>query len=259
MISINDVTKRFGQVTAVQSLSLHVEKGEFFGLIGLNGAGKTTTLKMLVGLLFPDEGTITIGGRDFRREPQQIKARLGYIPDQPYIYDKLSGREFLYFVGGLYRMSRPEIDRRMAFLFELFSVEKWADYRAEEYSHGMRQKIVFCSALLHSPELVILDEPLVGLDPQSGKLVKDLMRLMVREQGITIIMSTHTLAVAEALCDRIGIIHLGKLMHLGTVAEVRAGAGDLEEAFLSLLGGSIEARLYDREAASLLELPELPE
>ena len=254
MIHVDGVSKSFGNAKAVRDLSLDVRRGEFFGFLGLNGAGKTTTIKMAVGLLRPDAGRIIIGGLDVGEKPQQVKSRLGYIPDEPYIYEKLSGREFLRFVGGLYGMQHGDIERRTEFLFWLFGVGNWGDLRAEGYSHGMRQKIVMSAAFIHSPEVVILDEPLVGLDPQSGKLVKDMLKLMSQE-GTTIFMSTHTLSVAEELCDRIGIIHKGVLSALGTVDEIKqlseGGSGSLESAFLDLMGGSIQARLYNSSDAAL--------
>jgi len=254
MIEIVNVTKKFGRVVAVSDLSLKVEAGEFFGFLGPNGAGKTTTIKLLTGLLKPTSGRIFIGGIDITKEPEKAKQKIGYIPDNPYIYDKLSGREFLKFVGGLYGMSDREIDRRIDWLFDLFQVGSWGDERSESYSHGMKQKIVMASAFLHSPEVIIIDEPMVGLDPQSSRLVKDMLKLASR-MGTTVFLSTHTLSIAEELCDRIGIVNQGKLVALGTLEELRRQAEErgvenvsgnsLEDLFLSLTGGQLQAKFID--------------
>ncbi len=243
ILKFDNVSKFFGTTVAVYQLNLEVEEGEFFGFLGPNGAGKTTTIKMATGLLHPTEGRITIGGLDIHKYPEEAKRLIGYIPDSPFIYEKLTGREFLHFVGGLYGMSERSIRNRVGWLFELFKIGDWGDELAGSYSHGMKQKIVFSSALLHNPKLIIIDEPLVGLDPQSQKLVKDVLSQLV-SMNHTVFMSTHTLPVAEELCTRIGIIHEGKLLQTGTIDELKEQAHtkgtSLESLFLDLTGGKLE-------------------
>ncbi len=254
MIEMMNVTKKFHQVVAISDLSLKIGLGEFFGFLGPNGAGKTTTIKLLAGLLKPTSGRILIGGTDITEEPEKAKQRIGYIPDNPYTYNKLSGREFLKFVGGLYGIDKSEIERRIDWLFDLFQITEWGDEKSESYSHGMKQKIVMASAFLHSPEIIIIDEPMVGLDPQSARLVKDMLK-SASKMGTTVFLSTHTLTVAEELCDRIGIVNQGKLVALGTFEELKnqaeeAGMGSfsgdsLEDLFLSLTGGQLQAKFID--------------
>ncbi len=240
MIELTDITKKYGQKEAISELTLKVEKGEFFGFLGPNGAGKTTTIKMMAGLLKPNAGTVRIAGIDIGRQPEEAKMKTAYIPDSPYIYEKLTAREYLEFTGGLYRMTPGKIKSQSEWLFDLFGMNGWADNRCEEYSHGMRQKVVFCSAFLHDPDVLIVDEPMVGLDPQSVRLVKDLLKLYSRK-GTTVFISTHTLTVAEELCDRIGIVHNGRLIALGTLSELRSIAAaegqNLESLFLKMTGG----------------------
>jgi len=211
-----------------------------------NGAGKTTTVKMMSGLLRPDKGIVKICGIDIQKNPEDAKMRTGYIPDSPYLYEKLTAREYLGFIGGLYKLSQKTIKSQTEWLFELFGMESWVDNRCEEYSHGMRQKLIFCSAFLHDPDVLIIDEPMVGLDPQSGRLIKDLLKLL-SQKGTTIFVSTHTLNLAEELCDRIGIVYNGKLIACGTLDELRSKAeveGDnLESLFLKLTGGPRTANL----------------
>ncbi|HDG68539.1 MAG TPA: ABC transporter ATP-binding protein [candidate division Zixibacteria bacterium] len=249
MLEIKNFTKRYGDVVAVDSLNLSVDRGELFGFLGPNGAGKTTTIKTIVGLLRPDEGQITIGGYDIVAQPEQAKRLIGYIPDNPYIYDRLTGREFLELVGSLYGMDKKLIQERIEFLFDLFGIEEWGDEYAAEYSHGMRQKVIMASAIMHDPALIVIDEPMVGLDPQSQRLVKGVMRKLI-ERGTAIFMSTHTLAVAEEVCTRIGIIHKGKLMKVGTLEQLRADAKmegkSLEDLFVALTGGEREIKLWDQ-------------
>ena len=237
MVDIDGVTKRFKKTVAVDNLSLDIPRGEFFGFLGPNGAGKTTTIKMITGLLQPTDGNVRVAGIDVGENPEDAKQRIGYIPDSPYIYDKLTGREFLNLVGGLYDMPRKKIISRVDWLFELFGIESWGDDFAGEYSHGMRQKIVMASALLHDPELIVIDEPMVGLDPQSQRLVKDILSRLV-ERGTTIFMSTHTLSVAAELCGRIGLISRGRLI------ETIPGATEteLERRILEITGG--ERRVF---------------
>ncbi len=246
MIELIKVTKKYGNKTAVDDLSLHIETGECFGFLGPNGAGKTTTIKLMTGLLRPGSGTIRICGSDIIKHPEAAKMKTGYVPDSPYIYEKLTAREYLEFTGGLYDMSPEKIRSQTEWLFDLFGMDGWADHRCEEYSHGMRQKVVFCSAFLHDPEVLIVDEPMVGLDPQSMRLVKDLLKLF-SSKGTAIFMSTHSLGVAEELCDRIGIVHNGELIGLGTLDELGSMAAtegeNLESLFLKMTGGPRRADL----------------
>ena len=246
MIELLKVTKKFGKKTAVDDLSLHIKTGEFFGFLGPNGAGKTTTIKLMTGLLRPESGTIRICGTDIIKDPEAAKMKTGYVPDAPYIYEKLTAREYLEFTGGLYDMSPEKIRSQTEWLFDLFGMDGWVDSRCEEYSHGMRQKVVFCSAFLHDPEVLIVDEPMVGLDPQSMRLVKDLLKLY-SSRGTAIFVSTHILSVAEELCDRIGIIHNGRLIGLGTLDELgsmaTAEGENLESLFLKMTGGPRQANL----------------
>jgi ABC-2 type transport system ATP-binding protein len=248
MIELQALTKRYGTFTAVDSVDLTVPRGELFGFLGPNGAGKTTTLRMIAGILRPTSGSIRIGGIDVAADPIAAKARLGFIPDRPFIYEKLTGSEFLRFVAGLYDQKGPAIDHRARELLALFDLEEWRDELVESYSHGMRQKLIIASAFVHRPEVIVVDEPHVGLDPKAMRILKDLFREYVR-RGHTIMMSTHTLEVAEAMCDRIGIIQGGRIRACGTMAELRAGAAagtaGLEEIFLRLTGENAARELVD--------------
>ena len=243
MIEFLGVTKRFGPKVAVDHLDLTVPKGEFFAFLGPNGAGKTTSIKVLVGLLRPDEGSARICGYDIATQPVEAKARVSYVPDQPYLYDKLSGREFLEFVARLYRLDQRHAERRIAELAEQLAFGDFMDELTEGYSHGMKQRVVIAAALLHEPEVMVVDEPMVGLDPRSMRVVKDILRARSRA-GATIFMSTHTLAVAEELADRIGIIVHGRLIALGRQADLHRAAGrqeGLEDLFLRLTAEEGEA------------------
>ncbi len=237
MIELTGLTKRYGSFTAVDAIDLHVPKGELFGFLGPNGAGKTTTLRMIAGILRPTAGTVRIGGVDIAADPMTAKSILGFIPDRPFIYEKLTGIEFLRFVGGLYSQSGKDIERRGRELLALFDLEEWRDELVESYSHGMRQKLIISSALVHRPDVIVVDEPMVGLDPKAARILKDLFREYVR-RGHTIMMSTHTLAVAETMCDRIAIMQAGKIRALGTMDDLRAasahGEAGLEDIFLRL-------------------------
>ncbi|MEW6684822.1 MAG: ABC transporter ATP-binding protein [Candidatus Edwardsbacteria bacterium] len=237
MVSLSHLTKKFAETVAVSNLNLNLKSGEIFGFLGPNGAGKTTTLKLIAGLLRPTEGTIEVCGYNVQKEPERVKSLLGYVPDNPFIYEALSGREFLWFVGGLYRMEKREIEKRIAYYFEVFGINNWADASTEGYSHGMRQKIVLISALFHNPKVIIIDEPMVGLDPQSAHLVREIFK-EERNKGKTIFLSTHTLSLAETICDRIGIINKGKLIALGMVEELRQlsekRSKNLEELYFEL-------------------------
>jgi ABC-2 type transport system ATP-binding protein len=252
MIRLTNLTKRYGSFTAVDGIDLEVPSGELFGFLGPNGAGKTTTLRMIAGILKPTSGRVEIGGDDLERKPRKAKTRMGFIPDRPFVYDKLTGAEFLRFVAALYGQEGPVIERRMDELLKLFDLAPWKDELTESYSHGMRQKLIISSALIHQPEVIVVDEPMVGLDPKSARLLKDLFREFTSRGG-TILMSTHTLEVAEDMCDRIGIIQGGKIVACGTMAELRhqfaAGDASLEDLFLRLTGGVSELELghvFDR-------------
>lgn len=233
MIELRDVVKTFGSFVAVDHISLTIEKGEFFGFLGPNGAGKTTTIKMLTGLYEPTSGQCVIGGHDIQREPLEAKKQFGYVPDQPYLYEKLTGREFLYFVGGLFGLADREVRARIDDFADLFELSRFIDKRAEEYSQGMRQRIVLSAALLHNPSVLIIDEPLVGLDPRSARLVKDTLKQRTRD-GMTVFMSTHLLEIVEELCDRIGIIKDGRLIYEERQSSARSFNGQLESIFLEL-------------------------
>jgi ABC-2 type transport system ATP-binding protein len=239
MIQIKGLTKKYGTFTAVDAIDLEVPRGQLFGFLGPNGAGKTTTLRMIAGILRPTTGTVRIGDIDIGTHPAAAKALLGYIPDRPFIYEKLTGGEFLRFVAGLYGQSGPVVEHRMAELLTLFDLFQWRDELVESYSHGMRQKLIISSAFLHRPEVIVVDEPMIGLDPKAARILKDLFREYV-SRGHTIMMSTHTMEVAESLCDRIAIIHGGRIRAAGTMQElyasVEAGAKGLEELFLRLTG-----------------------
>ncbi len=250
MIQLKALTKKYGTFTAVDAINLEVPHGQLFGFLGPNGAGKTTTLRMIAGILRPTAGTVHINGIDVAKDPIAAKAVLGYIPDRPFIYEKLTGAEFLRFVAGLYGQDGPVIERRMTELLTLFDLLEWRDELVESYSHGMRQKLIISSAFVHRPEVIVVDEPMVGLDPKAAKILKDLFREYTR-RGHTIMMSTHTLEVAETLCDRVAIIAKGKIRACGTMTELRAEAartGDsqgLEQIFLRLTGENAARELVE--------------
>src|SRR3982751_1451263 len=238
MIKLTNLVKRYGGFTAVNSINLEVPKGELFGFLGPNGAGKTTSLRMIAGILKPTSGTVEIGGIDVAKDPIAAKSKLGFIPDRPFIYEKLTGAEFLRFVAGLYEQSGAQVEHRARELLALFDLEEWRDELVESYSHGMRQKLIISSAFVHRPEVIVVDEPMVGLDPKAARILKDLFREYV-QRGHTIVMSTHTLEVAEAMCDRICIVQHGKIRAVGTIQDLRVqatGGGGLEEIFLKLTG-----------------------
>ncbi len=236
MIELRSVTKTYGPKVAVSDLSLQVPSGELFALLGPNGAGKTTTLKMLCGLLFPTAGTVSVGGFDLRTHGDQARRLISYVPDQPYLYDKLTGREFLQFTCDLYGLDRAYAAERIVHVIGLFELADFADDLTERYSHGMRQRTVFAAALAHEPKLLIADEPTVGLDPRSIRKLKTLLRQLA-DTGVTVLLSTHTLDIAQELADRIGIIDHGRLLALGTMTDLRKQAakdGTLEDLFLTI-------------------------
>jgi ABC-2 type transport system ATP-binding protein len=242
MIVAENLSKRFGTKLAVANLNLDIKEGEFFCFLGPNGAGKTTTIKMFTGLLRPTNGRALLGGHDIQKDPVATKQLLGYIPDTPFLYEKLTGREFMRFVAGIYGISDAIVKGLGEELLEMFEIRSVADQLIEDYSHGMRQKLSFASCFLHDPKIVIVDEPWVGLDPKNIRFVKDYLKQKTRE-GLTVFMSTHTLTIAEEIADRIGIFHKGHLMHLGTVDEIKALAsnpGSLEDVFLELTRGETE-------------------
>ncbi len=255
MLVLRGVTKRYGGFTAVRELDLSVPRGRIFGFLGPNGAGKTTTIRMVSGVLLPTSGRILIGGDDLARDPEKAKSRIGYIPDRPYLYEKLTGGEFLRFVAGLWGKDGAASEERADRFMELFNLSQWKNELVESYSHGMRQKLLISSALIHQPELIVVDEPMVGLDPRAARILKDLFRTYVNNGG-TVFLSSHTLEVVEVLCDLLAIIHEGSVIARGTMEELRsqaqAGEADLEEIFLKVTGGEevadMVASLQDGES-----------
>ncbi len=248
MIHVQQLVKTYGSFKAVEGVSLDVSAGEIHGFLGPNGAGKTTTIRMIAGLLEPTSGSVTIDGHDLAREPQAAKAALGFIPDRPFLYEKLTAGEFLDFHGGLYGVDAGETRTRALELLETFELRSWKDELVESFSHGMKQRLVMCAAFLHRPKALLVDEPMVGLDPRGALLIKDVFRAR-SAAGMAILMSTHTLEVAEEMCDRISIIQAGQIIACGTVAELRTQGGDLHEKltplFLKLTGGSGLRELED--------------
>jgi ABC-2 type transport system ATP-binding protein len=238
MINLRNVTKYYGSTLALDNLNLQIKKGEFYGFLGPNGAGKTTTIKIITGLLEADKGEIEINGLDIKKSSIDIKKIIGYIPDNPYLYEKLTAREYLRFIGKIYEMDDEEFEEETRYLLKLFNLEKWQNDLVESYSHGMRQKTAMAGALLHNPEIIIIDEPMVGLDPKGIILVKEIFTKLVEEKEVTIFMSTHTLTIAQEICTKIGIINKGKLIAEGTASDLQKAAKssktDLEEIFLML-------------------------
>ena len=237
MIRLENLSKRYGRVAAVDDVSLEVQPGEVFGFLGPNGAGKTTTIRVMMGILKPTSGRVILGGHDVEREPEKAKAITGFVPDRPSIYEKLTGGEFLQFVGSLHRMDSQRLQQRRAELLEHFELSDWKDELVEGYSHGMKQRLVLCASLLHEPKILIVDEPMVGIDPRGARVLKDLF-LALAKKGTTIFFSTHSIGVAEEVCQRVGIIHHGKLIASGTLDDLyrlaQVEAGKLESAFLEL-------------------------
>ncbi len=234
MIKLEGVTKRFGRKVAVESLSFSVNEGEIFGLLGPNGAGKTTTLRLITGLLFPDAGTVEVCGVPLETGKERVKYMLGYVPDGPYVYDKLTGREFLFFSGRVRGLSEPECSDRMEYFVDFFEMDDYIDEMVEGYSHGMKQRLVISSALLHDPPVIVMDEPLAGLDPITARRVKDMLRERTR-RGATVLLSTHLISLVEETADRVGVLSGGRLVAEGETGDIRKGAS-LEEEFIRLTG-----------------------
>lgn len=235
VLKIDLLMKKYADLTAVNSISLELEQGSIFGFIGPNGAGKTTTIKCIAGLLSYDSGTITVADRDIRRFPHESKKLIGYVPDTPFLYDKLTGKEFLYFVARIYGMAKQDIENNVKELAEILEFTDYMDLKTEEYSHGMRQRIVIASAFIHNPALVLIDEPMVGLDPKSARIVKD-MFVDFRNKGGAIFVSTHTLSLAEEISDTIGIMNKGNLIYQGGIENLRERLQkkNLEDLYLEI-------------------------
>ena len=242
MIAVQNLVKIYGRFKAVDDVSLNIEPGEIHGFLGPNGAGKTTTMRMIAGLLKPTSGRILVNNHDLEREPEAAKGSLGFIPDRPFIYDKLTAGEFLTFHAGLYGLTKGQVGSRVDEMLELFELTQWKNELIESFSHGMKQRLVMSSAFFHRPQAVAVDEPMVGLDPRGARLIKDVFRRM-SERGVAILMSTHTLEVAQEMCHRVSIIQKGHIIAQGTVDEVKRIAGSttdehLTGVFLKLTGGS---------------------
>lgn len=238
MIKLINLTKLYGRLTAVNGINLEVAQGEVFGFLGPNGAGKTTTIKMMAGLLQPTSGSAMIGGYDVQQDPLKAKFITGFIPDRPFLYEKLTATEFMHFVGKLYDMNDPKT--RVSELLGLFGLSEWADELVENFSHGMKQRLVMASSLLHKPQVLVVDEPMVGLDPRGARLVKDIFKDLA-SNGVTIFMSTHTLEIVEQMCTRVAIINKGDIIAEGSVEDLgrmaRLPNSHLETIFLRLTGG----------------------
>jgi ABC-2 type transport system ATP-binding protein len=247
LIETSHLIKKFGDKVAVNDISFNVNGGEVFGFLGPNGAGKTTTIKAIVGLLQPTSGTVKVAGYDVQLQPMQAKAASGFVPDTPNLYMKLSARELLRFVGDLYELKPEKAAERGDELLRLFDLADVRDDLIDSYSHGMQQKIALAAALIHDPKVLVLDEPTVGLDPKSARLIKDMLRQMA-DRGAAVFLSTHILEIAERMCDRIGIIDRGNLVAVGTMDELRAmgkGERSLEDIFLALTGGAEVAEITE--------------
>ena len=248
LIETRSLVKRYGDKVAVNNIGFDVYAGEVFGFLGPNGAGKTNTLKMIVGLLQPTSGSVKVAGYNVQTQSMLAKASSGYVPDTPNLYAKLSGRELLRFVGDLYNMDRRQTVHRIDELLRTFDLTTAADDTVDSYSHGMQQKASLAAALMHDPKVLVLDEPTVGLDPKSARLIKDILRQMA-DRGAAVMLSTHILEIAERMCDRIGIINKGQLVAVGTMDELRTldktGQTSLEDIFLSLTGGADEAEIAE--------------
>ena len=239
MIQLDHLIKKFGDLTAVDDVSLKIGRGEFFAMLGPNAAGKTTTIKLLTGLMKPTSGCARIAGFDIQAQPLEARRRMAYVPDFPFLYDKLTAWEFFRFTGQLFQLDAARIKKNAQELVARFHLGDFADRALEGLSHGTRQRVAIVSALLHDPEVFVIDEPMVGLDPQHGRIVKDVLKERSLA-GMTVLVSTHQLSIAEEMADRIGIIHDGKLIAVGNRDELRrqsGRSGQLEEIFLSLTAG----------------------
>ena len=238
MIELRELTKDYGTTIAVDHLNLQVKIGEIYGFIGPNGAGKTTTIRMMGGIIEPTSGKIYISGMDMKKNPVLAKQIIGFVPDRPFLYEKLTGMEFLKFISDLYHVDPGKMPRRAQELLNQFALLDWADEIIEAYSHGMKQRLIIAAALLHDPKILVIDEPMVGLDPSAVRMVKDILKDLAA-QNVTIFVSTHTLSIAEDLCNRIGVIHKGRLLAQGTMEELnqaaQTGEAGLEEVFLTLV------------------------
>jgi len=251
-----NLTKRYGSFTAVDNINLEIERGTIFGFLGTNGAGKTTTIRMMTGVLQPTSGTVEIGGYDIQKQPIEAKYLMGVIPDRPYLYGKLTGREFLYFMGDLYRVKRKDAEPRIDELLETYGLSEWQHDLIDGYSHGMKQRLLMCASQIHNPAVLVVDEPMVGLDPRGAKLLKDTFRQRAA-QGLTIFMSTHSLSVAEEVADKLAIIQRGKIIAQGSLDDLytraKSGAEGLEKAFLRIVDEAETGSAND----SKLEVPEV--
>jgi ABC-2 type transport system ATP-binding protein len=236
MIEIRNLTKKYGDFTAVDDISLTAAPGQIFGFLGPNGAGKTTAIRILAGLSLPTSGSVAVAGHDVVTDGLAAKAVTGYVPDRPYLYEKLTGRELLQFVTNLYRKEWREAEPSALALLRYFSLDDWIDARIENLSHGMKQKLVIVSALVHDPEVLVIDEPMVGLDALAQKQTRLLLRRLA-DEGKTVLLTTHTLSVAEAVCDQLAILNRGRIVASGTTAEVRQERAALEDVFLELTYG----------------------
>ncbi len=237
MIELQQISKSFGSLTAVDSISFKVEQGEIFSFLGPNGAGKTTTIKMIVGLMSPDSGSLLINGTNIVNDPRTAKKMIGYVPDAPFLYEKLTGKEFLNVIGNLYEMTLKDIAKGITSYCEQLDMDEWLSDRIEGYSQGMKQRLAFAAAFIHEPKVLILDEPTVGLDPKTGRKIKDMLKKKSRN-GVTVFLSTHNLNIAEELSHRIAIINRGKILGIGSVESFQASTkyeGNLEDFFLDII------------------------
>lgn len=238
MIKLINLSKRYGSFTAVDGINLTIKRGQIFAFLGSNGAGKTTTIRMMTGVLQLTSGTVEIGGYDIQKNPIEAKFLMGVIPDRPYVYGKLTGREFLFFMADLYKVERSISEGRIAELLNTYGLSEWQHDLIDGYSHGMKQRLLMCASQIHDPAVLVVDEPMVGLDPRGAKLLKDMFRQRA-EQGLTIFMSTHSLSVAEEIADTLAVIQRGRIIAHGTLddlyAKARSDAADLEKVFLDIL------------------------
>lgn len=250
MIELIKLTKKFGDLVAVDNIDLYIPKGEFFAVLGPNAAGKTTTIKMIAGLIKPTHGTVKIGGHDIQLEPIEARKKMAYVPDFPFLYEKLTVKEFLLFTGQIFEMPEQKIIRNAEYLVKLFNLEDFLHKQIEGLSHGTRQRVVIVSALMHEPEVFVIDEPMVGLDPHHARILKDILKEKSQE-GMTVFFSTHQVEVAEELADRVGIINKGKLIAVGTLDELRrqsGSSGSLESVFISITADNYngqQARVFN--------------